>query len=75
MMTVPHVCSLIAAPTVPGALQLLRIGATMAARPRINAIRINACMLLASTHLWLTQHQPHKLSQVLMTSFHISIYL
>jgi hypothetical protein len=60
-------CRLIAAATVRGALQLARIGATLAARPLCNAMRITNCMLLVYAHLWLPQAHPHTLAQVPMS--------
>ena len=46
----PHPCRSIEVATIPGALQILRIGTTLAARPASSARRIEDCTLLAMSH-------------------------
>ena len=61
----PQPCSFIAAATIPGALQLLRFGATLASRPTNSAWHIHNCTLLAQSHLGLLHAHPGLLGQVL----------
>ena len=65
----PHPCRFIAAATVPGALQLLRFGATLAAQPPSSAWPIEDCTLLALSHLWLLRAHPDLLAQVRNVSY------
>ena len=65
---------IIAAATVPGALQLLRFGTTQAARPASGVWRIQDCMMLALSQLWLLESQPGMLTQVLPVTFHVAIF-
>lgn len=57
-------CRTIAGPTVAGALQLVRFGATLATEPATTAHHIDACAALARAHVQLAS-SPNMLGQVL----------
>jgi hypothetical protein len=57
-------CRTLAWPTLPGALHLLRFGATLDSKPDWNTMLIDTSASLAVAHLLLLQSQPESLTQV-----------
>ena len=57
-------CRTLAWPTLPGALHLLRFGATLDSKPDWNTMLIDTSASLAVAHLMLLQSQPESLTQV-----------
>jgi hypothetical protein len=62
-------CRTLAAPSVAGALQLVRCGATLATGPATTTNLIDACAALARAHLQLPASDPSMLCQVLTAGF------
>ena len=59
--------------TVPGALQLLRTGATLTAQRECSAWRLHTCTNLALAHLWLLLNRSRMLSQVLTVALGMNV--